>query len=204
MQWTLFPVIKSTCINRYLIFGHVWSTSALVLVFRHQASVSIHVSALNYEDGSLIWRWLILPYTVLTGDVRQHLLVYIGVKNRSLVLSRLLWLTVRQRLLRGSPGFTGPARVPADCPSCHILCFRMWSESHSRPSTRPVPLTAQDAWTNHCEHTGTKTLGWVWSTFTHIVVVSFRCLSDDSKLNNKMACCIKPAEASATYSHYCS
>lgn len=39
---------------------------------------------------------------------------------------------------------------------CHIFRFRIWSESQSRPSTRPVPLTAQDAWTNHCRHTDTQ------------------------------------------------
>lgn len=39
--------------------------------------------------------------------------------------------------------------------SSPFYCFRMRSESQSRPSARPVPLMAQDAWTNHCRDTQT-------------------------------------------------
>lgn len=42
--------------------------------------------------------------------------------------------------------------------------FRIWSESQSKPSTSPEPLTAQDAWTDHCRNT--KVMSYNLNTFT--------------------------------------
>lgn len=38
----------------------------------------------------------------------------------------------------------------------HLFRFRIWSESQSKPSTSPEPLTAHDACTDHCRHTKGK------------------------------------------------